>query len=549
MPTRPPHCSPLRYVLYVRKSSESEDRQVQSIEDQVTALRKLAGDRSLAVAEELTESRSAKAPGNRPQFDRMLALIRHEQADAILCWAGNRLSRNPEESGVLMGMLQREEIRVIQTVDREYRPEDALLLAIEMGMANQDIINLRRNVKRGMQSKIEKGWFPHRAPEGYLNDPIERTVVPDTERFTLLRRAWDLMLTGAYTVPQVKAELDRWGFRTRPSRPRPARSASVRKRLGGGPISRTALYDLFDNPFYRGDLRCAGVLYPGAHVPMVSREEFERVQRVLHKERHIQPQKREFAFTGIISCAACGCLVTAEDKVKRHMSTGHETTYRYYHCTGAKGCRKLSVSEEYVDERIRETLEEFRLDPDTATWILGVLERCFAKQKETLDAGERQRAEALAAIHRRRDHLLTMRLDGEIDRATFEDYKTRLESEETEIGREVAADLLEQSQGAARNAVRFCELAYDRFTSGGLKAKREVAQLLAEKYVLTLGTLEIEPHPLLPLIRAFEPVKDPFGSIKKDCSTVLNPAWYFTADNIRTLVSGGLHFDPLTPML
>ena len=83
-------------------------------------------------------------------------------------------------------MLQQGIIKVISTIDRDYRPDDnALLLSIEGGMANQYIRDLSRNVKRGMQSKREKGQFPHKAGMGYINK--DKEIVPDTEdgRFKL----------------------------------------------------------------------------------------------------------------------------------------------------------------------------------------------------------------------------------------------------------------------------------------------------------------------------------------------------------------------------
>ena len=56
-----------QYVIYARKSTASDDRQVLSIDSQIHELRQLALRHDVAVSEVLTESRSAKAPG-RPVF-------------------------------------------------------------------------------------------------------------------------------------------------------------------------------------------------------------------------------------------------------------------------------------------------------------------------------------------------------------------------------------------------------------------------------------------------------------------------------------------------
>ncbi len=56
------------FFLYARKSSESEDRQVQSIDDQISRLKELAKTLNLNIKEILTESKSAKKPYCRPSL-------------------------------------------------------------------------------------------------------------------------------------------------------------------------------------------------------------------------------------------------------------------------------------------------------------------------------------------------------------------------------------------------------------------------------------------------------------------------------------------------
>ena len=174
----------LRYILYARKSSESEDRQVQSIDDQKDRLKELGQLLKLNVVEIMTEAKSAKRPASRPVFEKVLEQIEKGKADGILCWQINRLSRNPVDSGRLQMMLQDGVIKSIRTMDREYQPTDnVLLFSVESGMANQFILDLRKNTLRGLDSKVSKGWLPARAPMGYLNDVLTKTIVKDPDRF------------------------------------------------------------------------------------------------------------------------------------------------------------------------------------------------------------------------------------------------------------------------------------------------------------------------------------------------------------------------------
>src|SRR3989338_5940884 len=103
----------IKYFLYARKSSEGEDLQVQSIDDQINRLKKLAADYGLTIKEILTEAHSAKMPYARPIFNKMIERIEKGEADGILCWQINRLSRNPIDSARVQWMLQNGTIKSI----------------------------------------------------------------------------------------------------------------------------------------------------------------------------------------------------------------------------------------------------------------------------------------------------------------------------------------------------------------------------------------------------------------------------------------------------
>src|SRR3989344_8654721 len=93
-----PRMDKIKYFLYARKSSESEDRQMASIESQIVELQKIAREYGLEVADIYSESRSAKEPG-RPVFNEMLQDIQAGKANGIICWKLNRLARNPIDGG------------------------------------------------------------------------------------------------------------------------------------------------------------------------------------------------------------------------------------------------------------------------------------------------------------------------------------------------------------------------------------------------------------------------------------------------------------------
>jgi site-specific DNA recombinase len=408
----------MRYILYARKSSEEKTKQVQSIEDQIAVLQPLIQEKNREIVATLTESKSAKAPG-RLVFNQMLEMIQKGQADAILCWHLNRLTRNEIDSGILRWMLRTGIIKEIVTPSRIYRPEDnALVTAVESAMGEQFLVELTASSIRGMRSKVEKGWFPGRCPVGYKNDAVNHTIIPDPERFDLLQRAWKEMLTGVKSVPQMQTMLNEtWGFVGRE----------------GGKISRTTLYRVFTNPFYIGVFEWGGQTYPGKHVPMVTQAEFNKVQTLLGRAPE-KPEKRNrkhsFTYSGLITCGTCGGSVCADRKRKLIKCTGEYKEFIYYACSkGTKHCQSGRTTEEKITEALVTSFEEIELPQEFYDFAAKVIDRHRNADREAVEQVRVRQSKALAQVEKQLDELLTLRLRGMVDDTKYESHQARLESE------------------------------------------------------------------------------------------------------------------------
>ena len=305
-----------KVFLYARRSSdESSDKQLQSIEDQLSNLRPMATRLGYTIVDTFEESKSAKQPYLRPKFQEMLDRLEAGEADGILTWHVNRLFRNPVDQGRIAWMLQNNVVKIIQTYDRAYLPEDnVLLLSVEGAMANQYVRDLAKVSRRGMQGKADRGWLPSKAPIGYYNynDTVTIDIRVDEERWDMVRRMWDLLLTGNYTVPQIQQKANEdWGFRTR-----------QHKRSGGVPIALSTMYKMFTNQFYTGVFEWSGDVYEGKHKPMISVEEFDKAQVILGRKGKPRNQVHESAYTGLVTCGECGAMVTCTVKKKIEKKTG-----------------------------------------------------------------------------------------------------------------------------------------------------------------------------------------------------------------------------------
>jgi len=297
-----------KFFLYARKSSEWDDRQVQSIPDQISVMTKKAESLKIDIVKIFREEKSAKSPW-RSIFDEMMKQIRNWEADGIITWKLDRLSRNPIDSWMLQYMLQTWELSIIITSDRDYIDTDSwLLFSVESWIWNQYILDLKKNVKRGLDYKTSAWMYCGMAPEWYLNKSDDATIIPDPERFDLIRKMRDLMLTWNYTVRQIMhIANDDWWFRRR-----------KKKKTWWTKLQLSWMYRMFNNVFYTWDFMWNGQIKKWIHKSMITYDEFYRVQDMLWEHGiHTCSYKKEFAYTWFIKCWECWSAITASQKIKK----------------------------------------------------------------------------------------------------------------------------------------------------------------------------------------------------------------------------------------
>ena len=212
--------SEIKYCLYSRKSSESDERQTMSIDSQIKEMTALAEREGLKIVEIKRESHSAKASGARPLFMEILAEIRAGKYNAILTWAADRLSRNAGDLGSLVDLMDQGKLLKIQTYSQSFSnsPNEKFLLMILCSQAKLENDNRGVNVKRGLRAKCEMGVRPGYAPLGYLNiiknDRI-REIIIDKERAPFVVQMFEKVANQHQSGRMIRLWLNRIGFKTR----------------------------------------------------------------------------------------------------------------------------------------------------------------------------------------------------------------------------------------------------------------------------------------------------------------------------------------------
>lgn len=366
----------MKYFIYIRKSTDDKAKQIQSIPDQKRILNALARERNLEVLDTIIDEKSAKSPG-RVGFSEMVERIQNGEASGIICWKMDRLARNTIDGGTLTWMLQTEKIEEIITPEKTFLPdENTLILSIEFGMATQFSRDLRKSVNRGMDSKIDKGWYASRAPIGYLNDKHavkgEKTILCDPDTFPQIKYLWGYLLKHECNLMDLYRHMKEYSPIYR-----------------NGKLVAFSTFDrMFKSEFYCGLFWWRGELKIGAHKPMITQAQFDKVQDILTKKKKSTRQASNgFEFKGLFKCGCCDAFITAEEKIKYVKSTQKETKYRYYRCVHRKRdrtCTEKPITESLVFETIQKELEGVYLPPQLIAFYLKKIQSLESDAKQSV---------------------------------------------------------------------------------------------------------------------------------------------------------------------
>lgn len=339
---RQPQAQPvrIRYCLYARKSTESEERQVLSIDSQIKEMLQLADHEGLEIVEMKRESHSAKETGMRPVFNEIIEELRAGKYNGILTWAPDRISRNAGDLGKVVDLMDAGVLQEIRTYSQSFRnnPNEKFLLMILGSQAKLENDNRGVNVRRGLRTRCEMGLRPGVAPVGYSNekradkrchavvDPMRAPIVKQ-----IFEKAANEKWSGRRIHQWLKFEIN---FKSRANKN----------------MTLSSVYVVLQNPFYYGMFEYpvnSGNWYQGKHQPLITKELFDRAQEQLKRDRIVRSDIKEFAFTKLMTCGLCGSGITADEKFKK-LKDGTSNRYVYYGCTRArdKNCKNGYVREE-----------------------------------------------------------------------------------------------------------------------------------------------------------------------------------------------------------
>ena len=341
----------VKYCLYARKSTESEERQILSIDSQIKEMLQMAERENLEIVCMKRESHSAKETGQRPIFNEIVDEIKEGKFNGILTWAPDRISRNAGDLGKIVDLMDAGKLQEIRTFGQRFTnsPSEKFLLMILGSQAKLENDNRGVNVKRGLRTRAEMGLWVGLAPLGYLNQKLmdkKCQLIVDPLRAPAIKKIFEKTAyekwSGRKIYNWLRFELN---FYTR----------------GNKPLTLAGVYRILDNPFYYGVFERpigSGNWYQGKHEPLITKELFERAKAQLKRDQIVRETK-EFAFTKLFTCGYCGSGISAEEKWKQ-LKAGGTNRYIYYSCSRARdrNCKNQYIREEELITELLKILDK-----------------------------------------------------------------------------------------------------------------------------------------------------------------------------------------------
>lgn len=462
------------YFAYARVSTPRQGERGVSLQEQRTAIERYATIHGLEISRWFEERESASHTG-RPTFAEMLKLLRLGKIQGVIIHKIDRSVRNLEDWAD-MGKLVDAGVQVhFATENVDLKTVAGRLSAdIQAVVAAHYSRNLREEVKKGLYGRLKQGFYPFRAPIGYLDQGTAKVKVIDPVKGPLVRQAITLYGSGRYSLPDLAAEMFRRGLRN----------------LKGGPVSVNGLGTILKNKFYIGLMPIVknGQTFEGSHEPLVSTHLFEVVQAMLAGKRVDRSKSRVSAYSRIVRCKTCNYSLIAE-RQKGHV---------YYRCHNRPfknpvECPPTSIREEQLDEAVQTTLGDVELS-DTE---LEVARAFLHQQKKETEQHRIAMTHALRLqleqIEDRLGKLADSLLDGTVDKSLFRSKQEALLLDQARI-KEQLAEIKRDAGAVLRNLEKTVELAKSAsmlYKTASPEKKRELLRVLLSNIAVSGKNVEI----------------------------------------------------------
>lgn len=314
-----------RAVLYLRVSDKSQVNNF-SLGNQELICNEHCKKNNYEVIRTFIEPGESAKTDDRPEFQKMLFFCRKKEnnINTVVFYHSSRFSRDTKDFLCIQADLARFAINldsVTEPMIKELSPEAKLYTTIVSSFNQYENQNKARNTTNGMKRRFLEGYPISTVPIGYIlvRKPCEKSqAFRDDKWWDIIKNMWERIINEKLTLRSITRELNKYGLKK---------------------FSRTTTWNIFKNCFYYGMLRSpkyGEVL--GKHEPMITKDQFFKVQAVFSGHDQSSPTKThfrsDFMLRGLLICSEC------DHQLSSCYSKGKRNKFAYYLCS-ARGLHKI----------------------------------------------------------------------------------------------------------------------------------------------------------------------------------------------------------------
>ena len=409
-------------VIFCRVSSKEQEEIGYSLPSQEKYLTEYCERKGLEINKVFSVSESASGKKQRDNFLSMLKYVEKNKLKLIVCEKADRFTRNFRDMVKIDEWLEADESRQIHLVKdslilhKHSKSQEKLNWGIRILFAKNYIDNLSEEVKKGNKEKVAQGWSPRKPLAGYLSigERRHKTQILDEKMAPLIRRMFELYASGNYSLKALTEIINTEGLR-----------------IQGRPMLKSRVHMLLQNPYYYGKILWHGDLYDGKHEPIITKELFDEVQKVMKRQTgsDFQYKKHLPVFKAKVTCSECGGLLTWE-KQKGNW---------YGHCTKYRPCsQKKYIRQDKVEEQIFPWIDEPWFDHTDShkriyRWLESVIQDDYTDETSLTEAKRQSLEDSLKKLNQRLSAIYDDKIDGVITADFYEQKKATFTTEQKQL--------------------------------------------------------------------------------------------------------------------
>ena len=380
----------MKAIIYCRKSTDRWDRQQLSISAQEKEARAIAKREWLQVIAVFSETQSAKDPW-RPLFNEMMKLLNNWKAEYIITWKLNRLARNAIDEWAIKHTLQHWIIKAIYTQSEVFKTWDnVLIMWMHFWMSTQYILDLQADIKRGIKQKIANWWVCQKAPLGYINNKLEKSVEVDPIKSKWVKEIFKLRAENMAHKTISEILYKKWI-----------------KKDNWKPIATSTIETLIKNKFYIWLVKHNWEYYKWNYKTFISKSLFNKAQNIWQWISYRENTPRLYHLKWFL-----------KDN-NGYLLSWYSKKWNIYYKSNSRASESININQDKIYSYFLKELENFKIDEDFKSLNKEIILEILEKEKPKDFNNIKEIKSKINKLNTKKDSLLELRLEWEIDKETY----------------------------------------------------------------------------------------------------------------------------------